>query len=68
MDNRPGNVLKEKIHHLEMDYHLVPLSLPAVNKIKKESNNRIKKKTLIMKHVIIDWTGTTISWRTKENN
>jgi hypothetical protein len=32
MDNRPENELKEKIHHLEMDYHQVPLSLLAVKK------------------------------------
>jgi len=32
MDNRPGNELKGKIHHLGMDYLLVPLSLPAVEK------------------------------------
>jgi hypothetical protein len=36
MDNRPGNELKEKIHHLEMDYHLAPLSLPAVKKKGKQ--------------------------------
>jgi hypothetical protein len=32
MDNQPGNELKGKIHHLGMDYLLVPLSLPAVKK------------------------------------
>ncbi len=44
MDNRPENESKEKIHHLEMDYHQVPLSLPAV-KIKQRLNIKLRKNT-----------------------
>jgi hypothetical protein len=65
MDSRPENELKEKTHRLEMDYHQVPLSLLAVKKKISIIYKIIKKKTLIMKHVIIDWTGTTVGWWTK---
>ncbi len=65
MDSRPENESKEKTHHLEMDYHQVPLLLLAVKKKISIIYKIIKNKTLIMKHVIIDWTGTTVGWWTK---
>ena len=70
MDNRPENESKEKTPRLEMDCHQVPLWLPAVEREEKINQLFIghEKKTLIMKHVVIDWTGTAIGWWTRKKN
>jgi hypothetical protein len=44
MDNRPENESKEKIHHLEMDCHQVPLLLPAVKEKAKLNINLPQRK------------------------